>query len=457
MQGRPPWFLLLKYRRGGFTTLEQGQSYRYTRDNPDTNALSLAHTKSDTAKIFRISLLFHERDPNARILKNTGNAHRLEYIDNGSVYETATAGGAGPGVGSTLQRVHWSEVSNSCLGPNQIDKQRNVLSGLTEAASHGEIVLETTPKGMELFCELYRDAKAGRNDWTPIFLPWFHDRDNTESVTAIDIEELRDTLGERDRTFMSNLSLSWGQMKWRRMKQRMLKQLFPQEYPEDDDTCFLTSGVRFFDTDLIIRLLYEVAESNKRHLPGGYECVWEEPKPGMKYVLGVDTSEGIVGGDPNGVGVLRFDNCKQVAAVHGLFRPSVLAEHTIRLHRKYNRAFVGIERENHGHAVLERLNPIDPSDMFHFKPGRMGWSTNLETRPVMLDDLADALDEGYMKVMDRDMVSEMGTFGLQSAGKWASDSGAHDDCLFKWAVALQMRKWVAVHRASNQVVIVQQG
>jgi len=442
--GKQPRFLLLKYRRGGFTTLEQALSYRYTRDNPDTSALTLAHTEGDTKKIFRIARLFHERDIDGLPLKGAGSAFALEYATNGSVFQLGTAGGKGPGVGATIQRVHGSEVSRWCVGPKQIEKQEEVLSGLEEAASHGEIVLETTAHGIEHFCNLYRGAKAGTNDWVPLFLRWFDDRNNVDPVNDEIVTEIRDTLSDEEITLVARFGLVWGQIAWRRRAVRRLRALFVQEYPEDDDSCFLTSGVRFFDTNITARLLQTVEDRPGKHVAGGLAHEWVPKRAGRRYVIGVDTSEGVEGGDPCGLGVLDFASGEQVAGVHGLFRPKRLAELVFEYYRKYDRPLIGVERQNHGHAVLEAMDnlPYDPEDIFRNKPGSVGWSTDVATRPVMLDELAEAVHEGLIKIHDRTFVSELTTFGLQGT-KWEADPGSNDDSVFKWGIAWQMRKFVS--------------
>ena len=46
-QGKKARFLLLKYRRGGFTTLEQGLSYHQCVEFPYSQCITLAHTRSE--------------------------------------------------------------------------------------------------------------------------------------------------------------------------------------------------------------------------------------------------------------------------------------------------------------------------------------------------------------------------------------------------------------------------
>jgi hypothetical protein len=452
-RGKKPWYILLKYRRGGFTTIEQGSSYQLCTQRPYASVATLAHTMGSMSRIFRMVSLFHEKDPEAPQLINDSKSS-LEFA-NGSHFFIGTAGGEGFARGDTLQRVHGSEVSKWCLGPHQMQNVDDLIAGLLGAASNGEVILESTPNGREWFCNTYEDAKAGLNEFTPLFLRWFDDPINRIAPGAYDANELIDTMSDEERHLLERHNLDLAQMAFRRQQKRVYKRLFPQEMPEDDLSCFITSGVCFFDVDTLLRIAETLPQEEGRriHHPGGYEIRWVEPQLGRHYVAGVDTSEGLPGCDRNGIGILDKETGEQVCSLHGLFNTRVLAEHIVRVCRDYNDAMVGVERENHGHAVLNRVIELGYRRP-HFRGGplfywdhnsdiqrsRPGWSTNSETRPVMLNDLAEAVEERFMKLHDRDFISEALSFRLQHNGKFSADPGAHDDSVIKWAIAWQMRK-----------------
>lgn len=451
-RGRQPRFLLLKPRRGQFTTYEQGRSYAKAVESPRTQVVTLAHTQSATQRIFNMVHRFHQHDSEA--LKLIGESKSSLSFANGSQFFIGTAGSRGFSRGDTLTRFHGSEVAYWCAGPNSIADVQSLMSGITAAASYGEIVLETTANGCEWFKAEYEDAKRGLNDWNAVFFPWWDDPLNQLPASAYSAEELSDTLTEEEKSLITRFQLSFAQIAWRRQKKREFKHLFPQEYPENDVECFLASGTAFFDVGTIMRLIktvpsdYErkpirVASAEGEGASLGYRVTWEAPIKGEKYVAGCDTSEGLMGQDPNGVGILHKRSGKQVASIHGIFKPRVLADLCVAICREYNDAYLGIERENHGHAVLQRVLQLEYSGkhlLHYFKDERPGWSTNAETRPVMLDELSDALIANAIIVNDCDFLSECNSFRLQDNQKYAADPGAHDDTVMKWAVAWQMRK-----------------
>lgn len=456
--GKQARFLLLKYRRGGFTTLEQALSYRECVESPNTSCITLAHTGDSTKRIFKIAETFLKRDP---VKQKRANDSRVNIeLVNGSSFFIGTAGSSGVGRGDTLRRVHGSEVSKwMASSSTQLSDVDDLVAGLVGAASHGEVVLETTPNGVEWFCSTYRDAKRGLNDWTPIFLPWFVDPTNRAPTGTYSAEEIAATLTDEEKALVAKHALDPSQVAFRRQKKREYGRLFAQEYPEDEDTCFITSGICYFNVEAITTLLDRGLQKPVmvKELRGYREVRWEERQPGVEYVIGCDTSEGIPGCDPNGIGVLRRDTGAQVASVHGYLSPPALAKVAADFSLEYNGALLGVERENHGHAVLLELRRLGfdrphflGGPLYYFHRGsdlassRPGWDTNSVTRDQMLSDLASAIEESAglgrtQWVRDPELLSECLAFRLQPSGKFAADPGAHDDSVMKWAVALQMK------------------
>lgn len=451
--GRPKRFVLLKYRQGGFTTLEQSLSYHMATLCDNVSVMTLADTHRKTSDIFEIVQRYYNNDPSRPNRKGVGNSYRMDFPSLNSRFICGTAAANSEARGGTFQRIHGSEVAFWCQGGNQKDKQREVLAGLEEAAAEGEIVLESTPNGMDLFHDIYHAAKRGENDYTPIFLPWFTDDSNRLDLEDPDEAfEIMDNLEEREEELVRLHHLDVNQIKWRRRTERRLGPLFRQEHPEDDVSCFLTGGSCRFNSKVCVDLLESIPDYLAQSVPGvkkkvlnahTYEVRWADAVEGVEYVAGCDTSEGLPGGDRCGIGIMRRDTAEQVAAIHGLLSPKELAKHAVRLCREYNNALLGVERENHGHAVLSQIWDLGyRKNLFHHKPGKPGWSTNAITKPQMLDELSDLLenqDVAESWVRDRDLLQECLTYVKRGNG-WGSSSGANDDCVMKWAVCVMMRK-----------------
>lgn len=449
-RGKQRRFVLLKYRRGGFTTVEQALSYYTASRTRNVNVMTLAQEKEITERIFRIPKLMHERDPDAPEIKGTGNRHRLEFPNLNSIFFVATASGRSAGRGDTLTRVHWSEVAWSCPGFRQTTKQNQILSGLTEAASHGEVVLESTPNGYEKFHDIYKEGKLDpASPWTSIFLPWFVDSSNRRAVESRDeAAHVAENMSDDEKRLVRVHSLDVEQIKFRREKHAMLKGLAIQEYPEDDDTCFLTSGFCYFDRKFVADALGSLADYattkvpgvEYREIPGGYLVRWaKQAIANDRYYIGADTSEGIPGADPSGYVVLDSAG-RPVEAAHGYFSIAQQADLIFDAHHRWNRACAGVEREMTGLAVVTKL--IDKGvfrkfHLLHDHHDKPGWSTNKATRPIMLASLADHAYAIPGFCIDKQLLSEMLTFNMVSQGRYEASGDNHDDCVMKYAVAVQ--------------------
>ena len=449
--GKRPRFLALKYRQGGITTYEQGESYFLSSRRRNQNVVTFAQTIGKTAEIFEMVKLMYREDPHAPEKSGVGNAPRFEFPGLNSRFWISTAGSSAGGRGGTLQRVHWSEVAHSCKGPNQVDKQREVLTGFDEAAEHGEVVLESTPRGNELFKELYFGAKRGENDWTPIFLPWFDDPLNSDVLDPGEAESIEASLTEKESELRRMHGLSMSQIKWRRRKIRQYGPLFKQEHPEDDESCFLQRGFCYFDTDIIVDLIESIPDYQMKpqegiefyKIPGGTVTVWEQPKEGERYVCFSDTSEGNPTSDRNGFVIQKKSTGEDVAAVHGIWTPDILARLAVEWCVRYNRALLGVERNNHGHAVLLQITNLGYTtqnvELYYHWDNKPGWPTDNVTRPVMLSELEVDIRTGVFVPKNRSFLGECLTFCKQNDGKYSATRPDFDDLVMMYAGVRQMR------------------
>ena len=468
-QGKPGRYLILKPRREGVTTVEQGLNYQDTATRTNRMNVTLAHLAASTSRIFRIAKLMQERDPYAPTTRSVGNASRIDMDEQGSMFFIGTAGSVGFGRGDTLNRVHGSEVSKWCPGPNQHQKVDDIIAGLTQAASNGEVTLETTACGLDWFYEQWVGAKEGKNDWVPILLRWFESPFNLVKDGLFVPQEILETLSTEEKELVAQHGLSLNQLAWRRARIRELGNLFLQEYPEDDIRCFLRSGVPYFDMD-VLELLVRVAQASKpvreETVPGGRIVYFEEPRSSCSYVAGSDTSEGLAHGDAGGTYIVDRKTGRDIAYVYGQLNIEAQATLGLRLCREYDVDLWGIERNNtSGGAVVQKVVELGGDDiLFQFREGRYGWSTDAQTRPILCNRFRD-----YMNAVADDprlftcesqhnanspppptpllrspeLLQQCMSFRLQSTGKYEHDPNASDDLLFCRMIANEMREHAA--------------
>lgn len=467
-RGDPLRFLLLKHRQWGGTTEEQAQTLYLTSCFPGNWAATIAQRDKDVEDIFQIALRMYDGvsgytdaagDPLLCFKRKTENSQRLDFAEAGSRFIIGSAESKTLGHGKTLQKVHGSEFAR---WPNLED----MWAGITQAVPDtGEIVLETTANGAYgKFHELYQEAKTYPGQpWTAFFFRWLEDPQYQSEVTP---EEERQILAEiasgqsneeqalAQRLAVEGIILTAGQWKWRRNKRRELGVKFFEQYPEDDVSCFLTSGRMFFDVAKIAALPDRdpIAKHEAQSL-----WVYEQPITGREYVLWADPSEGIERGDKDdfsadgttvesanlGVtdytayGIYDRGTGEDVAVGLARIGPKELARVIDTWGRRYNNALAVVERNNHGHAVLLALEELFgyPNTFHHTdrlrddgsEDVRPGWPTGATNRASMLDELDSEIREELYVPRDARMKAQMRTFIVNAKGKAEASSGNHDD------------------------------
>ena len=444
--GKTPHFLILKYRRGGITTWEQAKSFHLCSTYTGQYCLTLAHDTESTQKIFDIAQLYYDTiDEFYKPSRASQNKRELNFDRLGSKFYIGTAGSSAFGRGQTLQRLHGSEVAfwPHENGDDGKDKPTNLVAGLIEACA-GEIVFETTPNGRKgFFFHEWQRAKNGDSTFTPIFVPWWVDEQNR--ISLLKGEELEYTSEEKFLSEKHNLSEE--QIKFRRVKQKALKGLFFQEYPENDVSCFIASSHSFFEIETILKRLEHCKEPIEIRDTGTIK-IWEKPFLGKNYIAGADVGEGLVHGDFSGVGILEKESGKQVACLHGKWRPEIFAKKAVSLCKEYNNALLAIESNNHGHSALNTLlNQIRYPNLYYHENydqegiKKLGWQTNGKTRSNMLDNLNSGIEEYTLGINDKEFLNECIDFVDNGAGKYEAAPGKHDDRVIKWAIAWYVRNF----------------
>lgn len=460
-------FLLLKHRQWGGTTEEQAQTLYLTSCIPGNWAVTIAQRDPDAEDIFQIALRMYNSaaayktdsngDPLLCFKRKTENSRRLDFEEAGSRFIIGSAESKSFGHGKTLQKVHGSEFAR---WPNLEDMWAGIFESVP--IDTGEITLETTANGATgKFYDLYQEAKANPGQpWTAIFFRWIEDPQYRLDCTADEAQtilaEVATASGEfgneeqdlAQRLAVEGIVLTAGQWKWRRIKRRSLGQKFFEQYPEDDVSCFLSSGRPFFDLAHIAHIPDDQPMCKDE---AGELWIYAKQEPGREYILWADPAEGLERGDttdPTAWGVIDRETGHDVAVFLGYISPSELARQIDKWGRTYNDAVAAVERNNHGGTVLVLLDERHhyPNIYHHVdrltngdEDKRPGWPTNLTTRPMMLDDLDMAIREGSYRPVDARMKAQMQTFHVNAKGRAEAKSGKHDDLILGRAIGQQVR------------------
>jgi hypothetical protein len=176
--------------------------------------------------------------------------------------------------------------------------------------------------------------------------------------------------------------------------------------------------------------------------------IWKEPVPGRDYVMGCDPAEG-VGGDSSVIEVYDRVTLEQVAEYSSnTIPPAKFAKTIARVGKHYHEALAAVERNNHGHTVLDRLKDIysnifmqtTTDERTKVKTRKMGWLTTGHTRDLMLDAFVEVVEDATVGVNSARLKKEMLTFVTDDDGKRQAKERYHDDTIMASAIAVQVAR-----------------
>jgi len=427
--------IVLKARQMGMTTWTAARFFLKTITRPGTLTLQVAHTQQAAEEIFAIVHRFVDLLPeNLRkgsLKTGRSNVRQVVFPALDSQYRVVTAGDRNAGRGLSVQNMHCSELARWPAEPAE------TLAGLRAALEpEGELILESTPDGVGgCFHELW--LKAPETGMVRHFFPWWME----SRYRAPAVEPA--TLSEEEQALIERHGLDLEQIGFRRKLRADFRRLARQEFAEDDESCFLASGESVFEIDALDERLKTVSEPVECRFNGDLQ-IWLPPVAGKMYLLAVDPAGGGAGGDYSAIQVLELESGLQCAEYAGHVGGLELARIVTNLAREYNRAWVVVERNNHGCGVLAYLESPCECERVYRQGGRQngqpGWLTTSLSRPAALGRLGAALVDEPMRFQSRRLLAECRAFVRLPNGSAAARAGAHDDRVMAMAIGLAARE-----------------
>ena len=179
----------------------------------------------------------------------------------------------------------------------------------------------------------------------------------------------------------------------------------------------------------------------------GYINIYQEPKKGRPYIIGVDTAGD--GSDSSVAQVLDGITLEQVATlISSNLDEDLFAKQVYCLGTAYETALIGVESNFSTYCIreLERLKYKRQyvreifDDATHKVQLKFGFNTNAKTRNVIISNLVKLVREDVSFVNDKKTLEEMLTFiRNEDTFKPEAEEGAHDDTIMALAIACHIR------------------
>jgi len=268
------------------------------------------------------------------------------------------------------------------------------------------------------------------------FFPWWMER--RYRTKAVD----ETSLTHEERDLMAHRRLDLEQIGFRRQIRADFRGLARQEYAEDCESCFLASGDSVFELKAIeMRLATMEAPSQMRR--NGELEVWLPPLKGKAYLVAVDPAGGGSEGDYSAAQVVELETGLQCAEFAGHVGGLELARLVTELATEYNKAWLVVERNNHGSGVLALIEDVCGYERVYRQGGQAGWLTTSMSRPAALGRLDAGLVEQPERFQSRRLLAECRSFVRRPDGGSGARPGTHDDRVMAMAIALAARAELA--------------
>lgn len=313
----------------------------------------------------------------------------------------------------------------------------------------------------------YQDAKLGISEYKTRFVYWPFQEDYRLPLNELDPKKIMQNLKPEEKKLQKlmkkeyNMVLEPEQVLYRRQAKRKLKTLFPQEMPEVEEDCFMTAGLHFFDLKKLMALLREAKEWDNEekyyHKDDDYIC-FEAPNRKDVFVAGADTSEGIE--DFNVLKIINVTKKREAFVFRARCGFKRFYKECYKWCSRYNFAYLGVEDNNTGHAVLMGLEEnlryprlYKETNKTRIIQGKikekLGWHTDKNSRVDLCRDLKYAIEEDddidvehfapVFTIYDIELLKEGLTF-IKKGDKYKAEEGKKDDTIFATGIAFQLYK-----------------
>ena len=457
--------IILKSRQMGLSVCVCSLAIYYAITEPNCVCLMLSHNDESTRAIFNKLKAIYNSLPNPLKPKLLRNNRSELQLANGSIISCSTMGRTDKGRGNTAKLIHISEFAfvNSEVATKQLLSLEQALR------PDGHLIIESTANGLNFFHNHYQKSKKKENAYKSFFYNYidgscmFLDEYKKykkifKNINGHSFSE--DDLTEEEKQLMNDYEgMTLDILCWRRLKiQNSSVDQFNQEYPLTDDMAFITSGDNVFDNERITQVLRALQLKKDKYLNKGHLdlpsalgryygksfFMYEKPIVGMKYYIGVDSSEGI-GKDYSTCVVMDKDGKEVAMFKNNKIKPYEFAEFINELGRYYNKAYLVVEKASGGHSVIERLRyeykymnmaKYKSYDQFNRVQWQIGFDTNAKTKGLIINDLREMFEKGQILINSVDTVEEMKVFEIKENGSMGAMSGYHDDLVIATALAL---------------------
>lgn len=451
--------IILKSRQLGFTTNESIDALDDTLFSRNFDSLFIAQDLETASDIFnnKVDLAWDNFELQMLYGLDASSARKLKFEFGDGTSSSITVDSSGRS--GTYRRVHITEFAKVCK--ERPDKAKEIIEGTIPAVPlDGRIDIESTADGdtgyfAEMFWEAFnRGEPTQPTEFKAHFYNWTYDDEEMALIHPINDLPYEFNLYQKEHA-LTDVEITYYYLKWLSLNKNW--DSLHKEYPTTPEEAFSYSGHKLFDRQRLGNMrklvrpvidwmddphLREEAFSNKKGIRQGDWTYFESYEIGHRYVAGCDVAEG-VGQDSSTIVIWDFTPIRPIVVArykNNSVPPNLFAFEIKNGCEKYGMALAMVERNNHGHATLLKLKEIYPEKNIYKTPDdKIGWVTNLVTKPKMMFDFSNVVNDDLVEIPDAVLLTEMFTYEKENLDtvKFDDESTQHWDILMAAAIGFQ--------------------
>lgn len=518
------WIIIAKARQLGLTVIGEDLVAHLTLLFSNTRSIIASDDiRTNSPKLYRVFNMMYNNMPKWMQPPCTANVKAVNMHFGAIESDLVVSGGNQKntmGQGMTIDAVHLTEMSTW-----RDDVARGIEEDLKPAFKsskkhHSIFIIESTGKGGKgnYFYDQWDACVKGVGHLAPIFIGWHscpekYERRDDGIVIGDDVLSLARRLKEEQNVTLTKEQLCWYQFEKRAAEATGDLQIFLQEYPSSAEEAFQFGLRSVFPIEVRNKIrnevrrplaVYDINWAARRlkvepmgdRSPIEYQqqgrgldvdewlnsaddskadnrlIIWEMPKRGYVYTVGMDVSYGHDGMDNSAIQVVRVGNRwaedEQVAEWSGNRNPAELDIPAWIMGNLYVDAYEGvpakmaIETNEGSPGILVQTKLLERGyGNFYVTRRRdrigggytksIGWHTNVSTREPLIHMGVDAVKKGILTLNSTGTLKEMDTFvvTMTTEGKRKIEHAPryHDDRLIALFIA-----YSAAHDGDTSVV-----
>lgn len=454
--------IILKSRQLGFTTYEAIDALDDALFTSGTDALMRSYDEISQKDIFDSKITFawnnFPEELKELYVIEADRANKLKFNWGDGTTSSVTV--RLHGRGGTFSRLHVSEFAKICK--NSSKDADEVITGDIPAIpiEGGRVDIESTAeedKGdfRDMFWEAWNHGEPTLPvQFKAFFYNWQWDDAELNKITALDPRTLPKEFQEyKVKHNLTDLEITYYYYRWLAVNKSWGR--LHREYPTTPEEAFEAAGDKFFDQNALDAMKVRVP----KEVVGDWR-LYADYKPNHRYALAADAADGI-GKDSSAIVVIDFDARDEneyvrpeVVAVYenNKIAPDLFA-HVIKSAGIYwGNCLVAPERNYPGNTTVAILKDFYNNIYKEIKKDRqddietdkIGWHTNMASKPRMLFDLSTAMNEKSLNVPDERLLRQLRTYLREDITNTKDDEGTHWDLVIALGICWQMRAHAGV-------------